>query len=115
MQHAVRNQHNRVTSDVSDYISKQKKVEDEKEEYRRQRARQLKVEADAYRYNQLKAYSNQHSPPGILLKQSPSQSSIKLRMGNGVQQKRNNLQSGGTAMSQYKKKYGKVSLESGWV
>jgi hypothetical protein len=45
--------HARVVSDVPDYIAQQKKIEAEKEEYRKMRARQLRAEAETYRYQQL--------------------------------------------------------------
>jgi len=39
--------HARVMSDVPDYIAHQKKIEAEKEEYRKKRARELRAEADS--------------------------------------------------------------------
>ncbi len=45
--------HARVMSDVPDYIAQQKQIEAEKDEYKKMRARQLRAEADSYRYQQL--------------------------------------------------------------
>lgn len=94
--------HKRVTSDVSDYIAQQKQIEAEKEEYRKKRARELKAEADSYRFQQLKAYSNQQSPSIVT---TPS---VKMRMNS-------KRVASGMQLLPKKKQYGIVSLESGWV